>query len=443
MKYHITTFGCQMNDADSRYLAGELETLGHTWAPSPEDADLAVLNTCVVREHAENRAYGQLARLHQLKRRRPTMIVAVMGCLVGVRGNPDLARRFPWVDVFMGPSQTHPLLKHLGYSGVPAEFGAGNAPDGRFTPPCSARYRLPNAAVANPAVAYVPAVLGCSHTCAFCVVPYRRGPERSRPLEEILAEVRALVAQGVREVTLLGQIINRYGLDLPGAPDLADLLRAVARVDGLYRVRFLTGHPNWMTDKLLDAVATEPKICPHIELAAQSGNDKVLARMRRGYTASQFRNVVEKIRRRIPAVAIHTDIIVGFPGESEEQFMDSYRLLEDLRFDKVHVAMYSPRPHTYAAQAYRDDVPPEEKARRHRALEELQTRIQAEKNAQLRGQTVEVLVEDGHRGHWRGRTPQNRLVFFENGNDWQGRLARVKVERTGPFALVGKLADGT
>ncbi len=439
--YNIRTWGCQMNEADSQRLASELERLGLQHTDDADAADVIVLNTCVVRQSAEDRAYGRLGQLKTLKERYPNKVIGVMGCLVGVRDPLPLRRRFPFVDVFLPPSEPEPLVAFLRDRGVERDLVAQEAQeralrdalqDEELILPAHERGKLVSA--------HVPVVYGCSHACTFCVIPFRRGVERSRRVGEIVAEVRALAAQGVKEVTLLGQIVDRYGKDIPDGPDLADLLRIVHEVEGIERIRFLTSHPNWMTDRLLDAVAELPKVMPHIEVPVQAGDDEVLRRMRRGYTQEQYRHLIARIRERIPEVAIHTDIIVGFPGETEAQFMQTYRLLEDLRLDKAHVAMYSPRPNTVSARRMADDVPPQEKKRRLLLLDELQARIQREINARYVGQVVQVLVEDQHRGKWRGRTPQNKLVFFEDAADWRGKLAQVEIVWAGPYSMQGRLA---
>ncbi|MEL6527763.1 MAG: MiaB/RimO family radical SAM methylthiotransferase, partial [Chloroflexota bacterium] len=290
--------------------------------------------------------------------------------------------------------------------------------------------------------AHVPVVYGCSHACSFCIIPFRRGVERSRSLGEIVAHVRSLAAQGVQEVTLLGQIVDRYGKDIPDGPDLADLLchvHTVAEEVDLKRIRFLTSHPNWMSDRILDAVAELPRLMPVIEVPVQAGNDEVLSNMRRGYTNAQYRRLVEKIRKRIPGVAIHTDIIVGFCGETEEQFMDTYNLLADLKLDKTHIARYSPRPQTISDRRMEDDVPEEEKVRRYHMIDEIHMQASAEINSQWLGETVEVLVEDMHKGKWRGRTPHNKLVFFEAEGDYKGKLVDVEVTWTGPWSMQARL----
>jgi len=453
MRYYIWTIGCQMNVADSRRLASALERLGYVPADRAEDADVIVLNTCVVRRSAEDRVYGRLGSLKPLKKRRPQVTIGLMGCLVGVRDPTPLRRRFPWVDVFMPPSEPGPLLDYLAERGLVDE---GRALE---TAEAARRYRLQDSALLLPAhergrlvSAYIPIVLGCSHACSYCIIPYRRGPERSRPVEEILTEARALAAQGVKEITLLGQIVDRYGLEgkqeaggkkqgMGSRLPLVDLLHQIHEIEGLERIRFLTSHPNWMADELLDAVAELPKVCEHIEVPVQAGDDEVLARMRRGYTADDYRRLIARIRERIPGVSITTDVIVGFPGETEAQFQRTYDLLAELRFDKAHIARYSPRPQTLAARRFPDDVPAEEKERRRKALDDLQAKIAAEINAQLLGQTVEVLVVGQKKGRWWGRTRTHKLVFFEDGQDWRGRLAQVRITWTGPWSLIGEIRD--
>jgi tRNA-2-methylthio-N6-dimethylallyladenosine synthase len=287
--------------------------------------------------------------------------------------------------------------------------------------------------------AYLPVVLGCSHACTYCVIPYRRGIEESRPFDTVLAEAHSLVNQGVKEITLLGQIVDRYGKDLPDGQDLPALLRAMNRIDGLERIRFLTSHPNWMTDVLLDTVAELDKVTPHIEVPVQAGDNQVLENMKRGYTREDYRALVERIRNRIPGVSIATDIIVGFPGETEEQFQQTYDLLEELRLDVAHLARYSPRPNTVATRRMVDDVPAEEKMRRFRLLEDQQERIVSEINSRYQDQKVPVLFEVKSKNRWRGRTPTNKLVFVETDQNLRGALVPVKIDWTGPWSMIGSL----
>jgi tRNA-2-methylthio-N6-dimethylallyladenosine synthase len=438
--YNIRTWGCQMNEADSLRLASELERLGLRCADAADEADVIVLNTCVVRQSAESRAYGRLGQLKALKKRHPQKIIGLMGCLVGVRDPLPLRQRFPFVDVFLPPGEPAPLVAFLRDRDIEQELmveeGEARArrealQDGELVLPASEQGRLVSV--------NVPIVAGCSHACSYCVIPYRRGPEHSRPPAEVLAEVRSLAEQGVHEVTLLGQIVDRYGRDLQDGPTLAGLLRLVHAVGGIERIRFLTSHPNWMTDELLDTVAELPKVCEHIEVPAQAGDDAILQRMKRQYTRDDYIRLIERIRERIPDVAIHTDIIVGFPGETDAQFQRTYDLLAEMRFDKAHLAMYSPRPQTLSARSMPDDVPPREKKRRVQLLEALQEEIVGAINQKYLGRVIEVLVEGEYRGKWRGRTRQNKLVFFEDPGDWRGRLVDVEITWTGPWSMQGRL----
>lgn len=432
-----------MNVADSQLLASELEKLGHTAAQNGDDADIMVVNTCVVRQSAEDKGLGRLGLLNQVKEANPDKIIGVMGCMVGVRDPLWMRKRLPYVDVFMPPSQPEAMVEFLKERMDESEVleiesqarqERDALQDGTLILPEHERGQL--------VTAHVPVVYGCSHACTFCIIPFRRGVERSRRVGEIVAHVRSLAEQGVKEITLLGQIVDRYGKDIPDGPDLADLLRIthdVAEEVGIERIRFLTSHPNWMTDKLLHTVAELPRVMPHIEVPIQAGDDEVLANMRRGYTADQYRKLVAKIRKIIPNVAIHTDIIVGFPGETREQFMQTYKILEELKLDKAHLARYSPRPNTVSDRRMEDDVPDEEKRIRHKMIEDLQARVVAEINGKYLGEHIEVLVEDRHKGKWRARTPQNKLVFFEAQGDWKGKLTTVEITWTGPWSMQGRL----
>jgi tRNA-2-methylthio-N6-dimethylallyladenosine synthase len=436
MKYYLWTIGCQMNFADSRQAAEELDKIGYSEADQPQDADLILLNTCVVRQSAEDKVVGRLTSLQGLKRKRPELRLALMGCFVNEI--PVLQHRYPWVDAFIKPSD------------IPAVLELARQQARRRI---ESEAQSPISDLQSPVSAGVPISQGCDHLCTYCIVRLRRGPEVSRPVDEIVAEVQDLARRGVKEVTLLGQNVDSYGHDAPqhpqgpadpvALPDLADLLAAVHEVEGLARIRFLTSHPADMTDRLIEAVARLPKVCEHMELPVQSGDDTVLRRMGRGYTVAQYRDLVGRIRQTLASkgavsgVGLATDVIVGFPGETAAQFEATCRLLETLRFDMVHVAAYSPRPET-AAERLPDNVPPEEKERRRKAVDTLQERIVGEINAQFLDQTVEVLVEERHKGKWRGRTRTNKLVFFEVGEeDLAGQLVQVRITRTGPWSMQG------
>jgi len=437
-----------MNVADSQRVASALERMGLSFSPRLEEADVIVLNTCVVRQSAEDKAYGRLSSLKPLKQKNPHLVINLMGCLVGVKGHERLQQRFPFVDVFSPPSDPGPLIAYLAqdesrlleHEETRRRFAMMDE-EVDFEPV----FKLPVAEKGKLVSAHVPVVLGCSHACTFCIIPYRRGIERSRPSGTILDEVRALVAQGVREVTFLGQIVDRYGKDMPEGPNLAGLLRMVHEVEGLERIRFLTSHPSWMTGELLDLVAELPKVMPHIEVPVQAGDDEVLAKMRRRYTADDYRRLVESIRNRLngswPGVSIATDIIVGFPGESEAQFQKTYDLLEELKLDVAHLARYSPRPGTVADRQFVDDVPAVEKMQRFRLLEEQQERIAAEIASRYQGEQVEVLFEEKVKERWKGRTTTNKLVFVESDQQLTGRVLPVRISWAGPWSMRGKLIN--
>ena len=409
-QYYIWTIGCQMNKAEAERLGSYLEKLGYQATDTAEKADVILLNSCVVRQSAENRVVNKLKSLRSLKRAHLDTTLAVTGCLV----NSDveqLKRNFPYVDYFFKPGDYPPWLEKPEASVLPQRLSPST---------------------------FVPIMQGCNNFCAYCIVPYRRGRERSRPVAEIVCEVGELVKRGVREVTLLGQNVDSYGHDLPDRPDLADLLSELNKINGLMRIRFLTNHPKDMSLKLIEAIASLDKVCEQISLPVQSGSDDILRAMRRGYTVEQYRQLIIVIRSKIPEVALSTDVIVGFPSETEEQFQQTVNLLSELRFDTVHVAAYSPRPGTIAAREFEDDVPIAEKKARLKTIEQLQKKIAAEINAQLLDQTVEVLVEERVKDKWQGRTRTGKLVFFRDGENCLGQLVNIKIGKASPWSLQGR-----
>ncbi len=413
--FYIWTIGCQMNEAESERLASRLEALGYTKVAQPEAADIILLNSCVVRASAENKAVNKLAALKSVKRARPDVTIALTGCLVD-SNTGELEKRFPQIDYYFKP---------------------GEEPD--FLPEVGKEQRVPS----HPPVAtYIPIMQGCNNFCTYCIVPYRRGRERSRTVAEIVSEVALLVKRGTKEVTLLGQNVDAYGKGLPGSPDLADLLTELNAIDGLARLRFLTNHPKDMSLKLIEAMARLDKVCEQITLPVQSGSNGILEAMRRGYTVEEYRQLIAQIRSKIPGVALSTDVIVGFPSESASQFQQTVDLLAEIKFDTVHVAAYSPRPGTIAARESEDNVPSQEKRERLARIEALQERIAAEINAGLLGKTVEVLVEGKTRDKWRGRTRTGKLVFFSGGGDCLGQLVRIKIGKSSPWSLQGRVETG-
>jgi len=421
--FHIWTIGCQMNVADSRRLAESLQRYGLEAAEEPADADVVVLYSCVVRQQAEDRVHGQLHQLRQLKAERPQLKVVVAGCVSDI---PDWRKRYPFVDLIAEPGQDLTVRERL-----------------IDLLDLSERYRFdPEQAVRIPGVSEgVTIHQGCNRACTYCIVPQTRGGERSRPAEVILDEVRRLTERGTREVVLLSQIVERYGRDLRPRVLLSELLHRLDSVAGLERIRFLTSYPGDFGNDLVEAIAELPKVCEDVNLPIQAGEDDVLRRMRRGYVVDHYRELIGRLRLRMPEIGLSTDIIVGFPGETETQFQHTLDMLDELRFDVVHVAMYSPRPGTVAATDMVDDVPREEKRRRLHAVEDLQKQIATRINDRYLGRTVEVLVEGTAKGRWYGRTRTNKLVHFASDQPLAGRVVEVTVSASEPWYLEGMFSD--
>jgi tRNA-2-methylthio-N6-dimethylallyladenosine synthase len=422
-RYYLWTVGCQMNKADSDKLAAGFERMGLKATGRMERADIVVLNTCSVRQHAEDRAYSKLGRVRDLKKVNPGLKVAVMGCMVGLKTD-DLRKRFPQVDVFARPQQFEPIIELI--EGPHDDLG------GEFWP---STYAIPEGPTA-----FVPVVHGCNKFCTYCIVPYRRGREKSRPAAEIVREVAYLAANGVREVTLLGQTVEAYGHDLAGQPDLGDLMRELSGIERLERIRFLTSYPKDMTHRILEAIAGLPKVMECFSLPVQAGSDRVLESMRRGYTRAEYLEKIAEVRALMPGAGITTDVIVGYPGETEADFEQTLSLLEEVRFDKVHVAAYSPRPGTIAYRKMEDDVPAATKAEWLHRVEAIENRISQEINQGYVGTVQEVLVE-GIRGEQPfGRTRTGKLVHL-NAPARIGSMVDVRIEHAGPFALRGMPVD--
>src|SRR5947199_4872711 len=483
-KYHIWTVGCQMNQADSQRIQTILEELG--WEEtSMEQANLVVLNTCSVRKAPEEKAHNQLAQLKHAKQQRSDLLVALMGCMIGNQKTIDeLSKRYPHIDLFMKVEQADILPRFLEERWTPIS-GAGCldiefAQDDELTPlPIEAilptfatsmtrtgkRSVLPMAITPKPgeriahyptkiepaqasATAWLPVVLGCNKVCTYCIVPYRRGRERSRPVEELVIEARLLVEKGAKELTLLGQTIEAYGLDLPEKPDLADLMTSLSEIEGLQRIRFMTSYPRHMTDSMIERMAHLPKVCEHVNIPVQAGDDTTLKRMKRGYTLAEYCERIERIRELWPRASLSTDVIVGFSGETEEECQHTLDLLESIRFHVVHVSAYSVRPATVAARS-EDDVPIEDEKRRLHAVEAVQANIALERNQQLIGKVDEVLVEDTNNSHgrhqWKGRNRTNKWVFFQQSVEEEskpqlikpGNLVNVHIERATAWSLQG------
>ena len=428
--YHVWTVGCQMNMSDSERLGAGMTGLGLDSCDAPEDADVVVLNTCVVRQSAEDTATGMLGKLKKVKDANPDRMIVVMGCMVGPN-DADLRRRFPQVDLWARPQDFNLILESVAF-----KHGIENGDlDG-----CLANL-VPN----DPKVAtFVPITHGCDKFCTFCIIPYRRGRETSRALAELVDEAKMLVQRGVKEITLLGQNVDSYGHDLDDRKDLADLLEAIQEVDGIARIRFLTSHPNDMSTRIIQSIADLPKVCETVNLPFQAGDDVVLANMRRGYTRGQYLGKIDEIRDILgDDVALTTDVIVGFPGEDEEQFENTLDIVERVGFEKVHSAAYSERPGTVASRKFPDTVSQSEKKRRHQRLDTVQCAIQTEKHAGLVGSFSDILLEGRKRGRMFGRNRNDKIVYID-GDDHSdcnirvGETITVEITESTAFSLVGQ-----
>ncbi|HEY7762960.1 MAG TPA: tRNA (N6-isopentenyl adenosine(37)-C2)-methylthiotransferase MiaB [Actinomycetota bacterium] len=432
--YLIRTFGCQMNEHDSERIAGVLVADGMTPTERVHDARVVVLNTCAIRENADNKLYGNLGHLKPVKAANPDLRIVVSGCLAQ-KDQGEIQRRAPWVDVVVGTHALPHLLELLDR----AEREGPQMDVGEYTEVFPSA--LP-AARQDRFRAWVSIAPGCDNACTFCIVPLVRGPQRSRPIGDILAEVRSLAARGVVEVTLLGQNVNTYGRDVsvPGSsrrPLFAELLRLVGGVEGIRRVRFTSPHPHDFTPDVIDAMAETPTVCEHIHFPVQSGSDEVLRRMRRSYRRERYLAWLERIREAIPGIAVSTDIIVGFPGETEQDFAQTLEVVEAARFDSAYTFQYSPRPGTRAA-SFDDQVPKPVVQERFDRLVATQERISAERARALVGSAVEVLVEGGDRT---GRSSQsrsrtNRIVHLAERLD-PGTFARARIVAAAPHHLTG------
>jgi len=511
--FYVWTLGCQMNQSDSEEMAGGLIAAGCVRAESMEAADLVVINTCAVREHAEAKVIGRQGLLADLKRERPNMRVVLTGCGVRESERDGLAKRFPAVDMFLRPDEEPELALRLGLVSAQAPIGLQTVSTAATTVlagrPVSAADRLAasrSTALAENRVArssaissWLPIVYGCDKTCTYCIVPFSRGPERSRPFDDIVAEARSIAAAGFLELSLLGQNVNSYGHDLPAEerfahietersagrrldllsrPDLAELLHAIDGIRGpdgrpaISRLRFITSHPWDLSDRLIEAMASCESVAEHLHLPIQSGDDGMLQRMGRQYTVAHYKERLARIREAVPGIAVSTDVIVGFCGETEAEFAATLAVLEEIRFDTVFAAAYSPRPGTPALRMA-DDVPAAVKRRRLNELLAVQERIGLVLNREWLGRDVEVLVErvtPARRGRavadddgetpedvagvpdlagtagqgsvaLAGRTRHNKLVHLAGDPSLVGRTVTVRIGHAGPFALRGRVID--
>lgn len=436
-KAFIGVYGCQMNISDAERMEGQLVTIGYERTENMEEADLILLNTCCVRETAEDKVYGKIGEIKHLKREKPSLIFGITGCMAQKEGDA-LIKRAPHIDFVLGTNKVHELTHVIqetaaakGGHVVDVLLGDTELPD---DVPVQRGGRLS---------AWVPIMYGCNNFCTYCIVPYVRGRERSRLPEDVVKEVEEAAAKGFKEVTLLGQNVNSYGKDHKKA-DFADLLQMVDKVRGIERVRYMTSHPKDLSDKVIETIKNSEHICEHFHLPVQYGSNKILKAMNRVYTVEQYRELVKKIRAAIPEASITTDLIVGFPGETEEDFAGMLSFLREIRYDAAYTFLYSKRSGTPAAVMEQQVDEACKKERLHKLME-VQNQISLENNEKLQGKSVEVMVEGPSRTDasvWTGRTRTNKIVLWDKG-DWEkeGDLVQIRVTHPQTWVLKGELQD--
>ena len=432
-RYKILVYGCQMNIADAERMEGQLQGAGYMRTEETADADIILINTCCVRETAEDKVYGKIGEIKKIKEKNPKLIFGIAGCMAQKEGD-NLMRRAPHIDFVLGTGKVQELTRII------AEIAAEHTSVVDVALSDSEIAENLPVARGGKFSAWVPIMYGCNNYCTYCIVPYVRGRERSRSPEEVVAEVQRAVAEGYREVTLLGQNVNSYGKDHKAA-DFADLLRMVDEVEGIRRVRFMTSHPKDIGDKLIDTIKNGTHICEHIHLPVQYGSSRILKAMNRGYTVERYRERALRVRESLPEASLTTDLIVGFPGETDEDFAEMLSFLRDMRYDSAYTFLYSKRSGTPAA-TMAEQVPDDVKHERLNALMEAQNTISREINEQLLGRTLEVMVEGASKNDaavWSGRTRTNKIVLFPHGAEQEGDFVQVRVTQPQTWVLKGEI----
>lgn len=408
-KYFTITYGCQMNESDSEKINGQLEELGYLPAEQMEEADIVILNTCSIRQNAEEKVYGKIGEVKQLKDKNPHVLLGIAGCMAQ-ENRRKLVQRMPIIDFVIGPYNIHNLHEIV----TDKEAVGSHVVLTQMKPQRVRDYSLLKASRKSKIFAWVPIMQGCNKFCTYCIVPYVRGRETSRTIEDIKAEVISLAQDGYKEITLLGQNVNSYGLDFKNNTDFSDLIRALDTVEGIKRIRYMTSHPRDMTKEMVDVMAASSKVVRHMHLPVQHGSNEMLKRMNRGYTVEHFYEMVDYIRERMPDVGFTTDLITGFPRETEEMHQATIALLKKVRFDSAYTFIYSPRRGTPAA-SMTNQISDEIKHRRLNEIMEVQNQISLEINKELEGQDIEILVEGPTKqdeNHWFGRTSTNKMIVF-------------------------------
>jgi len=437
MKYKILTWGCQMNTHDSEVISGILEEMEYRPSDTIEDLDIIILNTCCIRENAERKVYGRIAELKQFKQKNPNLILAVSGCMVQQPHVVEhIKKKLPYVDILFGINKVHRLAELID------DCRQANSPVVDIMQDKHLKEDLPIRRE-DDKKAWVTITYGCNNFCSYCIVPYVRGRETSRSPENILREVEHLAQQGFLEINLLGQNVNSYGKDLKNPVFFPELIRRVNEIDGVERIRFLTSHPKDLSDELILAMKECDKLCEHLHLPVQSGSNRILSKMNRKYTREHYLGLIEKLRAAIPGIAITTDFIVGFPGETEEDFEDTLDLVRKAQFDSAFTFIYSQRQGTPAAK-YRNQIDEDIKKHRLDRLMKLQEDITKEKNHQHQNKILDVLVEGLSKGNAKrlsGRTRTNKLVNFEGPEELIGKIVNIKITEPHTWSLVGEIVD--
>ena len=432
----VVTYGCQQNEADSERIAGMLQAMGYEKTDKEENADIIVVNTCAVRDHAEQRALSITGGYKHLKSKNPSLIIGVSGCMVSKKQSVDrIKRSYPYIDFTFGTEKLWQMPEIL--------YGVMSTQKRSFCPNEGKPITMEGIPVLreNPYKAWVSIMYGCNNFCTYCIVPYVRGRERSRRPEDILREVRELVASGCREITLLGQNVNSYGKEFGGECDFADLLSRICEIEGDYIIRFMTSHPKDASRKLIDTMAANPRIARQFHLPVQSGSDRILKAMNRNYTRESYLSLIRYMREKMPDIAISTDIIVGFPGETEEDFEDTLSIVREARYDMMYSFIYSKRGGTPAAEM-EDQIPAEVTGKRFPRLLEVQNEISLERNLVWENQTLRVLVDGRSKNNpdkFSGRTDGNKIVLFDADDSYIGKFVNIKITKAQTFALIGEI----
>lgn len=436
-KYFTITYGCQMNESDTERINGQLGELGYTEAPVMDEADIIIMNTCSIRQNAEEKVYGKIGEIKKIKEKNPDLRVGVMGCMAQ-ENKGKLISRMPLIDFVLGPYHIHDLKD------VVAELSGERSHIVRtqMNPERVKDYSELRAARKSHIFAWVPIMQGCNKFCTYCIVPYVRGRQTSRTVEDICREARALAGEGYKEITLLGQNVNSYGLDFRDGTDFSTLIRALDQVDGIERIRYMTSHPRDMTFDMVDAMADSPKVARQMHLPVQHGDNDMLRRMNRGYTIEHFMELLAYVRKRMPDIAVTTDLITGFPGETEEMHQATLRLLREAEFDSAFTFIYSPRAGTPAARMD-DQVPEDVKKRRLQELMDTENEISLRKNQAMVGKTYPIIVEGATKqdeNNWYGRTSGNKMIIFPKRDGLAiGDMVEAKVEQAQTWILKGTL----